>query len=113
MLGTFKGSSHKALEVEAAVLLLEVKFEKACNNYSLRILLFHRDHPIKQALYQEVDDELQEQEKEEEDLGRLQGLQLTTQLMIQDKNTHTTQTKRRTSWRQAASQKEWKKLDNR
>ena len=46
MLGTFKGSSHKALEVEAAVLLLEVKFEKAYNNYSLRILLFYKDYLI-------------------------------------------------------------------
>ena len=82
MLGAFKGSPYKALEVEAAVPPPEVRFEKACNNYSLRILLFHKDHPIKQALYQEVKDELQEEEEEEEeDLGQLQGLQPTTQLL--------------------------------
>ena len=41
------------------------------------MLVFYKDYPIKQALYQEVNNELQEEEEEEKDkenLGRLQGL---------------------------------------
>jgi len=62
MLGAFKGSLYKALKVEAAIPLLEVRFKKACNSYSLRILLFHKDHLIRQALYEEIKEEEEEEE---------------------------------------------------
>jgi hypothetical protein len=42
MLGAFRGSPYKALEIEAAIPPPEVRFEKACNSYSLRILLFQK-----------------------------------------------------------------------
>ena len=51
MLRAFRGSPFKALEIEAAIPPPEVRFEKACNSYSLRILLFQKDYPVKQAIY--------------------------------------------------------------
>ena len=58
MLGAYKGSPHKALELEAAVYPPEVRLEKACNLYAVRALRFHKNHPIKQALRAAVRDEL-------------------------------------------------------
>jgi len=63
MLGAFKGSPYKALEVEAAILPPEVRFEKAYNSYSFRILLFYKNHPIRQVLYEEIKEEEEEEIK--------------------------------------------------
>jgi hypothetical protein len=46
------------MEVEAALPLVEVRFEKLCNSYSLRVLKFNKNHPVKQCLVQEIQDEL-------------------------------------------------------
>ena len=40
ILGAFKGSPFRALELESAILPPEVRFEKACLGYALRTLLF-------------------------------------------------------------------------
>jgi hypothetical protein len=58
MLGAYRGSPHKALELEAAVYPPEVRLERACNLYAIRALRFQRNHPIKQALRASVRDEL-------------------------------------------------------
>ena len=58
MLGAYRGSPHKALELEAAVYPPEVRLEKACNLYAIRALRFQKDHPVKQALRAAVRDEL-------------------------------------------------------
>ena len=58
MLGAYRGSPHKALELEATVYLPEVRLEKACNLYAIRALRFQKHHPIKQALRAAVRDEL-------------------------------------------------------
>jgi hypothetical protein len=49
--GAFKNSHTKALELEAAVLPPELRFERICNNYSLRVTTFHGSHPIKEIVY--------------------------------------------------------------
>ena len=77
MLRAFRGSPFKALEIEAAIPPPKVRFEKAYNSYSLRILLFQKDHPVKQAIYNQVQDKLQN----DEDPSLFQSLQLTTQLL--------------------------------
>ena len=76
MLGAFRGSPSRALELEAAIPPPSVRFEKACNNYSLRTLQFLDSHPIKQACYSLVQDEL----IDDEDQATLQFLRPTTQL---------------------------------
>ena len=76
MLGAFKNSPAKALELEAAIPPPRIRFEKACNNYSLRILQFLDSHPVKKACYSLVQDELQDAE----DLATMQYIQSTTQL---------------------------------
>ena len=58
MLGAYRGSPHKALELEAAIYPPEVRLEKAYNLYAIRALRFQKDHPIKQALRAAVRDEL-------------------------------------------------------
>ena len=58
MLGAYRGSLHKALELEAAIYPPEVRLEKACNLYAIRALRFQKNHPIKQALRAAVRDEL-------------------------------------------------------
>jgi ribonuclease HI len=58
MLGAYRGSPHKALELEAAVYPPEVRLEKACNLYAVRTLRFQKNHPVKQALRAAVRDEL-------------------------------------------------------
>jgi hypothetical protein len=47
MLRAFKGSLHKALELEAAIPPLAIRFEKQCNLYCLQALRFSKNHPIK------------------------------------------------------------------
>ena len=50
MLGAFRGSPHKALELEAAVLPPAVRLESHNEAYAVRTLRFHKDHPVKQAV---------------------------------------------------------------
>ena len=58
ILGAFKGSPTKALELEAALLPPQLRFEKQCYMYALRTLQFQPDHPISQALSNLTEDEL-------------------------------------------------------
>ena len=58
ILGAFRGSPHKALELEAALPPPEVRFEKLCDLYSIRILRLQRSHPIKQTYIRTARDEL-------------------------------------------------------
>ena len=50
MLGAFKGSPQKALELEAALPPPGIRFEKQCDMYALRTLKFQKTHPISQVL---------------------------------------------------------------
>lgn len=50
ILGAFKGSPIKAIEIEAAILPLNLRAEKLCNQYAVRIKSFERLHPISAAL---------------------------------------------------------------
>ena len=61
MLGAFKGSPTKALELEAALPPPEVRFEKQCNMYALRALRFQTNHPIIKVLSGLTEDELGDQ----------------------------------------------------
>ena len=61
ILGAFKGSPAKALELEAALPPPEVRFEKQCNMYALRALQFQTNHPILQVLSSLTEDELGDQ----------------------------------------------------
>ena len=58
ILGAFKGSPSRALEVEGAIPPPQARLENACNSYSLRLLAFQGNHPVLQALYRPVRDEL-------------------------------------------------------
>ena len=58
ILGAFKGSSTKALELEAALLPPQLRFEKQCDMYALRTLQFQPNHPISRALSSLTEDEL-------------------------------------------------------
>ena len=49
LLGAFRGSPTKALELEAALLPPRIRFERACVNYSLRVKQLEQSHPIYQA----------------------------------------------------------------
>src|SRR6266498_2537111 len=46
MLGAFKISPTKAMEIEAVVSLSRVRFEKTCYNYAIRIMQMNSMHPI-------------------------------------------------------------------
>ena len=61
MLGAFKGSPTRALELEAAIPYPEIRFEKLCNMYALRALRFQPSHPVMKAVQNIADDELEEQ----------------------------------------------------
>ena len=61
MLGAFKGSPIRALELEAALPPPEIRFEKLCNMYALRALRFQSSHPIMKAIQNITNDELREQ----------------------------------------------------
>ena len=61
MLGAFKRSPTKALELETALPPPEIRFEKQCNTYALRMLRFQNNHPIKTALNTLTEDELGDQ----------------------------------------------------
>ena len=77
ILGAFRGSPIKALELEAAIPPPEVRFEKACLSYSLRTLLFQPNHPIRLAYRQAVQDELAGSGS---DLATISFIRPTTQL---------------------------------
>jgi RNase H len=77
-LGAFKGSPYRALELEAAIPPPHIRFQKLCNSYSIRLLQLLQNHPIKQAIYQPIRDELAEPT---EALPLFQDLQPTTQLL--------------------------------
>ena len=66
MLGAFRGSPAKALELEASVPLPEVQFEKAYNTYALRIYQVPWHHPVKAAISSLTQDELGNTESEDE-----------------------------------------------
>jgi ribonuclease HI/exonuclease III len=63
MLGAFKGSPQKALEVEAAIMPPEIRFERLCNRYALRMLYFNKKHPIIELGLSEAQDELYTEER--------------------------------------------------
>ena len=48
MLEAFKSSSIAAMQVEAALPLTQVRFEKICKNYAFRMLQMQNSHSIKQ-----------------------------------------------------------------
>jgi len=47
MLGAFKDSPITAMEIEAGILPVSIRFEKICKNYALRILKMQENHPVK------------------------------------------------------------------
>ena len=50
ILGAFKGSLIRAIEIEASILPLELRAKKLCQQYSLRLKSFSSNHPVRQAL---------------------------------------------------------------
>ena len=64
MLGAFKGTPYKAMEIETALLPPEVRFERLCNRYSIKTLLINAKHPIKQILIENTVDKLNPNESE-------------------------------------------------
>ena len=46
ILGAFKTSPTKAMEIEAAIPPPRVRFEKTCYNYAVRIMQMNLMHPI-------------------------------------------------------------------
>ena len=77
ILGAFKGSPIKAMELEAAIPPPEVRFQKACLGYSLRTIYFQHNHPIRLAYDKATRDELAESGS---DLGAISLIKPTTQL---------------------------------
>jgi hypothetical protein len=58
ILGAFANSPTRAMEIEAGLPPVEVRFEKICNSYALRVLKFNKYHPVKQCYALEIQDEL-------------------------------------------------------
>ena len=50
ILGAFKGSPIRAMEIEAAILLLELRAEKLCQQYALWVKSLSSNNPIRRAL---------------------------------------------------------------
>jgi hypothetical protein len=50
ILGAFKGSPTKAMEIEAAILPVSLRAEKLCYQYAIRVLSFAKDHPVRKAI---------------------------------------------------------------
>ena len=46
ILGAFKTSPIKAMEIKAAVPLPRIRFEKTCYNYTIKIIQINSLHPI-------------------------------------------------------------------
>ncbi len=57
MTGAFKGSPYKALEIEASIPPPEVRFERLCNRYAIRTLLFNNSYLIHQLVIETTVDE--------------------------------------------------------
>src|SRR6266536_511413 len=64
ILGAFKGTPYKAMEIETALPSPEVRFERLCNRYSINALLVNAKHPIRQILIENTVDELNPEESE-------------------------------------------------
>ena len=64
MLGAFKGSPTKALELEAALPPPDIQFKKLCNMYALWTLKFQPNYPIVKTLMSLTEDELGDQHGE-------------------------------------------------
>jgi hypothetical protein len=47
ILGAFKTSPIAAMEIEASILPIEIRFEKICQNYAYRALLLGQNYPIR------------------------------------------------------------------
>ncbi|KAI1007448.1 hypothetical protein K3495_g785 [Podosphaera aphanis] len=58
IIGAYRSSPSKALEVEAAIIPTKVRPLKTASFYALRILKFHTSHPIHVALSSDLQDEL-------------------------------------------------------
>ncbi len=54
ILEAFKTSSVSAMEIEALLSPTQVRFEKLCKNYALRILQMQDSHSIKQSLIYQI-----------------------------------------------------------
>jgi hypothetical protein len=50
VLGAFKTLPIVAMEVEASILPVEIRFEKICQNYAYRALLLGQNHPIRKRI---------------------------------------------------------------
>jgi len=50
ILGAFKTSPITAMEIEASILSVKIRFEKIYQNYAYRILLLGQDHPIRKRV---------------------------------------------------------------
>ena len=79
MLGAFKGSPAKALELEAALPPPEVRFEKQFNMHTLRALRFQTNHPVIEALRNVTEDELGERSGKPVNIAYI--LEANTQLL--------------------------------
>ena len=64
MLGVFKGTPYKAMEIEIVLPLLEVRFERFCNWYLINALLVNVKHFIRQILIENTVNELNPKESE-------------------------------------------------
>jgi len=53
VLGAFKGSPTQVIEIKASIPPPKIRFKKLCNNYTLKILKFKENHPIKKAYIEE------------------------------------------------------------
>jgi len=65
ILGAFKGSPTMAMEIEGGIPPPDIRFEKLCKMYSLRVLKLQRNNPIKKA-YFDNDDNIKEGEGRDE-----------------------------------------------
>jgi hypothetical protein len=50
ILGAFKTSPIAAMEIEASILSVRIRFEKICQNYAYRTLLLGRDYLIRKRV---------------------------------------------------------------
>ena len=55
MLGAFRGSPSQAMEIEASIPPLRIRFKRLCNSYALRILKFKENYIIKKVYIEEID----------------------------------------------------------
>jgi hypothetical protein len=55
VLGAFRGSPSQAIEIEASIPPLRIRFKKLYNSYALRILKFKENHAIKKVYIEEID----------------------------------------------------------